>query len=227
MDLPVVLLFPLAFSHHDIDSTGSTMVFLGRMERQHIGELRQPFSEIALELGHTVRITFSLTVKDNNGPQPVPDTITNKPEYIPARLLDGQAMQVQPGFNGVLPKPEPAENPVLNSGALPAEYVVRCQGVDNVEGQRISVSEPRFYGSALTLQVAWRQFTGRDYLGAIRFSNTPDVLHFLKKTESIIFGSHGRAFNNLLNGRTLPPGTLPIKKAGRLYKLVIKSSATG
>ena len=101
------------------------MVFLGRMNREHFGKLRQPFREVTLELSHPVRIALSLSVKNDDCTQAIPDTITNKPEYLPACLLDSHAMQIQPCFDRVLPQSEFAKNPMLNTRALPAQYVVR------------------------------------------------------------------------------------------------------
>jgi hypothetical protein len=87
VEFTIMLLVPVAFSHHDINRPGTTMVFLGRMKRQDIVQLGKPFGEVAFELGNTVGIALALAMKNDDRTQAVAHTIANEPEHFTSGLF--------------------------------------------------------------------------------------------------------------------------------------------
>jgi hypothetical protein len=191
VNLTVTLFVAVALADHDIDGAGAAMALLGRMKRQHIFQLWQPFGQMALELGDTVGVTLSLAVENNDGSKSIAHAIINEAEYIPTRFFNGHPVQVQARFDRVLPKTELTEYAMLNSGPLPTENIVRCQRLNHIRRQWIAVSVRLIYGGPLTLKVPWGQILWGFNIGFVRLPDTADILHFLQEAQALIFGCHG------------------------------------
>jgi hypothetical protein len=206
MEFTIMLLIPVTLSHHDINSPRTTMVFLGRMKGQDIVQLRQPFGEVAFQLGDTIRITLALAMKNDDGPQAIAHAITDEPEDFATGLLNGHTVQIKAGFDRILAQPELSKYAVLDAWPLPAQDIVGRKRLYHVGSQGIGVPRGLFNSRPLTFQMAWRQFPGRCHLGPVGLADTPDVFHFLKEAEALFFGSHGVTINDLFQKPTLPPG---------------------
>ena len=118
-----MLLIPVTLSHHDINSPRTTMVFLGRMKGQDIVQLRQPFGEVAFQLGDTIRITLALAMKNDDRPQAIAHAITDEPEDFATGLLNGHTVQIKARFDRILAQPELSKYAVLDAWPLPAQGV--------------------------------------------------------------------------------------------------------
>lgn len=191
MDFTVALLVLFTLAHHYIDRAGTAMMLLGGVECQHILQFRQPLRQVALDLGDTVGIAFTLAVQNDHRAHTVAHTIADKPEYLPSCLLHRHTMQVETGLNRILPQPQLAEHPMLNPRALPAQDIMGGQGIHHVRGQRIGIPQGQIHGGAPPLQMPGRHIPWRLHIRAVGLADTPDILHLLEKTQALIFGDHG------------------------------------
>jgi hypothetical protein len=155
------------------------MVFLGRMKGQDIVQLRQPFGEVAFQLGNTIGIALAFAMENDDRAQTVANTIANEPENLTPGLLYRHPVQIEAGFDRILAQSELAEHTVLDAWALPAQDIVGRKWLYHVGSQGIGVPQWLFHSRPLTFKVAWRQFPGRCHLGPVGLANTPDVFHFL------------------------------------------------
>src|SRR5690606_19946194 len=181
MALAVLLLGPVAFTQHDVNSTSAAMMLLGTMKRQHLGKLWQPGSHITFEQGLLVGISIPFTMQDNHRAKLNLAAGPDKLKHFLAGFFSRFTVKIEPSFNVILAPPQFTKHAILDTRTLETQHIVAFKDLHRLSGEIILILEKLPHGGAAALQMPWRQLLWRCDRHRIGRLELRYPLHFLQK----------------------------------------------